>query len=386
MRYLGNKTRLLDSITDAARRIGFEGGTVCDLFAGSGVVSRHFRSLGHRVLSADLMESSHVFQRVFLELEEAPAFRKLDPSSLLADSYLLRETPPLEGDWGPTLAVLAHLEALPPAAGLLTTEYSPAGISGRGYFSPEVAGQLDAAIQQLREWRAEALIEELEECLLLAMIIDAADRKANISGTYGAFLKQWQPNSRGAVEYRLPRIENGPRGEAYHGDATDWISSVSAELLYLDPPYNNRQYASNYHLFEVICRLVREPDLEAFRSTIYGKTGLIPWGDKASKLCRKRECFESFRKVLSETQIPRLVISYNEEGILKEDDFRRLLSEYAGSQALELDSVLTRIAYPRFRSDRDGREARNGSVRRYTQVEGREPDQVHEWLYHVERR
>ena len=77
MRYLGNKTRLLPHIDRCARRIGFESGTVCDLFAGTGVVGRHLRAGGNRVLSTDLMHSSFVFQKVFLEVERGPGFVEL---------------------------------------------------------------------------------------------------------------------------------------------------------------------------------------------------------------------------------------------------------------------------------------------------------------------
>ncbi|MBT5738359.1 MAG: modification methylase, partial [Planctomycetes bacterium] len=74
MRWLGNKTPLLDEILLAAKRAGFRGGTVCDLFAGSGSVGRFFRASGYRVVSTDLMHCSLAFQKVYLECPGPPSF------------------------------------------------------------------------------------------------------------------------------------------------------------------------------------------------------------------------------------------------------------------------------------------------------------------------
>ncbi|MEM7262094.1 MAG: DNA adenine methylase [Planctomycetota bacterium] len=387
MRYLGNKTRLLDQITDAARGLGFERGTVCDLFAGSGVVSRHFRSLGNRVEACDLMESSYTFQRVFLEIECAPSFdallSKLDlPGELRRE----RETPTAPGDWTATFRVLDHLEFDGDGVdGLITRQYSTAGESERGYFRPEVARRIDRVIELVRQWEEAEWIGSIERDLLTAVLIDGADRRANISGTYGAYLKKWQSNSEGELRFALPEIPKGPKGRAHHGDACEVISEIEADLLYLDPPYNNRQYAANYHMFEVLVRAIRTDDPAALESSIYGKTGLVPWKDKASKLCSQRgtECRDAMHAILMSTRIPRLVISYSEEGILFRAEFKELLAEYAGRRVSDLGDVLSELSYRRFRSDADGRVSRTGAERQYKQLSGRNRNEVHEWLFHV---
>lgn len=392
MRYLGNKTRLLGAIVESAQRLGFERGTVCDLFAGSGVVGRHFRSLGNRVISTDTMASSFVFQRVFLELPGPPDFAQLrsrlefpEPSDL---SRIPEDSPFAEEAWLPALQVVRYLEdCLPEVDGFVTRQYSPDGAAGRGYFRPETARRLDAILVQLRDWSEAAWVDEGELAFLLAATIDAADRVANISGTYGAFLKKWQPNAFGSVQLRLPRLVNGPVGQAACEDATSWIESAEADLLYMDPPYNQRQYPANYHLMEVLARLPREPDLASFEASIYGKTGLIPYEDKRSDLCDRREtrCRDAFRSILQATTIPRLVVSYSEEGIIARDDFDELLAEYAGVAKSRLKNVLTEVSYPRFRSDADGRTSTKGVTRQYRQLPGRARDEVREWLFHVKK-
>ena len=394
MRYLGNKTQLLPHIDRCARRIGFTGGTVCDLFAGTGVVGRHLRAGGNRVLSTDLMYSSFVFQKVFLEVERGPDFaalrEQLDLPAPAALDRVRAGTMLTARQLSPALRVIRFLEEeLEPEEGILTRQYSPDGRAGRCYFRPEVARRVDAILLTLRRWRQLRWIREVEEMLLVAATIDAADRRANISGTYGAYLKSWQQNTLGQVLLRLPALVTGPKGSANRCDAFRWLGAVEADLLYIDPPYNHRQYPSNYHLLDVMARIVREPDLEAFERSIYGKTGLVPWKEQSSALCAQRgaRCRDAFRELLRATSIPRVIISYNEEGIISRVEFEEMLAEYAGLRRSRLHArdILTPVPYPRFRSDADGRVSRTGAGRSYKKLSGRNRDEVHEWLFHVAR-
>lgn len=395
MRYLGNKTPLLGEIVEAARDLGFEGGTVCDLFAGSGAVGRKFRQLGCRVLSTDLMHCSWVLQKVFLECPGPPRFSALEDLwgsvEPLGDERLAAAEPADPAAWEVLLRMLRWLEEeAPESTGLLTRQYSPAGVEKRGYLTAENARRIDGILEMVRKWREEGTITEGESMLLLASVIDASDRVANISGTYGAYLKSWQPNALQPLQLRVPDVVSGPIGEANRKDALEWIAGVEADLLYIDPPYNQRQYPANYHLLDVIVRLLEEPDLEALEAlerSIYGKTGLVPWQEQASPLCsrRRNDCHDAFATILEATTIPRVVISYNEEGIISREEFEAMLSSYSGVDFTRLKNPLREISHRRFRSDADGNIARTGAGRSYRQLEGRQTDEVHEWLFAVSR-
>lgn len=401
MRYLGNKTRLLPEIERAAGRLDFSRGTMVDLFAGSGVVSRFFRGRGNRVLSNDLMASSHLFQKLYLEWEAAPQFeslrRELDlPKCRIrhdSESGRRRQSEgetlnDLPGNWQATESLLAFMMTeIEPVEGVTYRQYSPGGASGRAYFRPERAAEIDGILTALRDWHRRAWIDTAELSFLIAILIDAADRRANISGTYGAYLKTWQANTGKALDLRRPQLVSGPLGRAHQGDALQFLPGVEADLLYLDPPYNGRQYPSNYHLFEVLTHLAFDEDLAAFEASIYGKTGLIPWRHKASKLCSQRgsECRDFMRELLMATEIPRVVISYSEEGILDADDFDEILAEYADIPVSKLGRRREDISYRRFRSDADGRVASTGAERQYKTVPGRDRNEVCEWLYFVSR-
>jgi len=255
------------------------------------------------------------------------------------------------------------------------------------YVTEENAGRIDAMLLALREARAEGILEDLEADLLLAVVIDAFDRVANISGTYGAFLKRWQTNALKPVRLVLPPVVEGPVGRGACEDALEWIEGIEADLLYIDPPYNNRQYPANYHLLDVVARIPTEADLESFEASIYGKTGLLPWKERGSPLCSRRgsQCRDAFASILERTSIPRVVISYNEEGIISREEFEEMLAAYAGVARSRLGSVLREIPYRRFRSDADGNVSSIGTGRQYREVPGRARDEVHEWLFAVSR-
>lgn len=387
MRYLGNKRRLLGHIVECAERLGFRSGTVCDLFAGSGVVGRHFRALGNRVIAADLMDCSHVFQKVFLELEGPPQFEglaaRIDLGPPRSDERIPADSPFPGSQWAQASRVARYLEEIvPPRAGTLTRQFSPAGSAQRLYFRPEAAARLDGWLQALREWSASGWLADGESHFLLAAIIDAADRVANISGTYGAFLKTWQANAYRAVELSFPALVAGPRGQANRVDALEWLPDVEADLLYVDPPYNQRQYPANYHVLELIARLPFAADVDRLEAELYGKTGLMPWQDRASPLCSAGKCVEAFRRLLQSTRIPRVLISYSEEGLMTREQFAELLGAYSGGAP---EDFLTTVSHPRFRSDADGRVSRSGARRQYRQLAGRARDEVHEWLFHARK-
>ena len=387
MRWLGNKGPLLAQIHEAALTAGFRGGTVCDLFAGSGSVGRFFRSQGCRVLSTDLMNCSHVFQKAYLESDGPPRFEGLKqhweqrpPAPLERLVNLEEET----GDsWIPFLKLVRYLEeGLPSEEGMLYRQFSVAGEAQRNYLSPENAARLDGILNQLRAWRISEALTENELWILLASCIDAADRVANISGTYGAYLKTMQGSAMRSLELRAPALVTGPVGAAHREDALEWISTIECELLYIDPPYNQRQYPANYHLPEIISLLPFEESEQRLEETIYGKTGLIPWKDKASPLCSRRgeECFRSMRQLLKEAKADIVVFSYSEEGILERSELEKILQDWSGSGGSS-SLTLMEIPYRRFRSDAQKPREPGEQKRTFRPAPGRSADEVHEWLF-----
>jgi adenine-specific DNA-methyltransferase len=203
---------------------------------------------------------------------------------------------------------------------------------------------------------------------------------ANISGTYGAYLKSWQVNTEQTWDLKLPAItarRGGGRCRAFRRDANALVRHLRGEVLYLDPPYNHRQYAANYHVRDVIAEIAAITDqkvLQDYEAQLYGKTGLRPWKQQASAFCQgrggrfKSPCYHAFRDLVlsARERVAAVVVSYNEEGILSLEEISAVLAEFAGSA----------------RGFDEGRDFMEIS-QRYRVLSGRRRDEVREWLFYA---
>lgn len=354
MRYLGNKTRLVPFLLETVERIGIQPGIACDPFAGTASVGRALKLAGWQVHCGDLMALSYALQVARVELDRSPRFA----SALLPDGDSAR------GRVGyPTF--LGRLLRLPPRDGFLAANFAPSGdgdsCEGRMYFTPENARRIDAIRERVGGWGAEGTIDRRRAQLLLATLILAADRVANTTGVYASFVKTWQPNARRPLELRP--ISTAPRAPeaagpctAFRGDARALVERVGTiDLLYLDPPYNQRQYPAYYHVPELLA-IGWDPPPE-----LRGKTGLIPDGDRRSAWCRSGACEDALRELLESADARHVLLSYNDEGLMLPDRIEAILRERGVADSYRR---FTR-PYRRYRSDADGpgRSYRRDGVR-----------------------
>lgn len=355
MRYIGNKTRLLGFIRRVLRARGIGPGSAVDPFTGTASVASELKRLGFRVIASDIMEYAYVFGRAYVEVAAEPGFGGL------------------AGEIGPAAKglenVVAHLNRIPPETGFIHAHYTPAGAEGarhgRMYFTPENAARIDAVRATLHRWRAAGSIEDDAYYLLLAALIEAADRVANTAGVYASFIKSWQPNALAPLELRAPRLIRGNGCLAARRDALDLAAELEPfDLLYLDPPYNARQYPGYYHIPELLATgwFDEAPELR-------GKTGLVPDDDKRSDWARRSRCEEVFEALVATAPWRRIVMSYNAEGIIPEATIERVLRTYGRARTYRRYAM----RYRRYRSDADGEN------RRYR------GDDVVEYLYCVDR-
>jgi adenine-specific DNA-methyltransferase len=320
MRYIGNKTRLLPFILRTLKRSGIGVGSVHDAFAGTASVSRALKEKGWRVHSSDLLMSSYVFQRAYVVAEA------VDPS----------------------LVDLARaLSSLPPREGFISEHFSPSqpgGAGGRMYFTPENAGRIDAAREELEVWRKAEKIDEDCYYLLLAAIIEGADRVANTAGVYASYMKRWQTNAKRRFEVvpELP-VRGAQPAHAALMDATEAARSIGeVDLLYIDPPYNSRQYVAYYHIPEILARGWSDT-VPAIR----GKVGLLAGEEGRSQWSHGRRVQKLFSALLAATGARHALISFNSEGHLAPDRLQSLLT--AVSVNAEVAHYTQR--YRRYRAD-----------------------------------
>jgi len=285
-------------------------------------------------------------------------------------------------------------ELLEPREGIIFRSYSPSGLAGRMYFTDENGRRIDAILAVLRSSLEKDLLSRTELYLLLALLIDAADRVANISGTYGAYLKKWQASSRARLSLRpFEIVESALDHRAYRRDANELISELEGDVLYIDPPYNSRQYPANYHVLEVIAEYPEVEDSTAYEASLYGKTGLRPYAEERSLYCIEPGARRSshghagsaLHHLINTANVDHIVVSYNEEGILGIDDIVEFLAEFSGARPSKVRGDLRPVGHRRFRSDRD-RDGSDGQGKRsYRRLEGRGRDEIEEWLFYARR-
>jgi adenine-specific DNA-methyltransferase len=327
MRYIGNKTRLLPFILRTLEKERIAVGSVHDAFAGTASVSRALKSEGWRVYSSDLLMSSYVFQRAYVVADAA------DPSI----SEMAKE-----------------LAQVPPVTSFISRHFSPAGGSasaGRMYFTPENAGRIDASRETLEKWRKERALRDEDYYLLLAAIIEGADRVANTAGVYASYMKRWQPNARRPFEIvpELP-VKGTVPARAYLMDAADAAKEIGeVDLLYIDPPYNSRQYVAYYHIPEILARGWSDT-VPAIR----GKVGLLAGEEGRSQWSHGRRVQRLFSGLLADSGAKYALVSFNSEGHLKPEALESLLGKASA------DGKVSRFSqrYRRYRadSDREGRQ------------------------------
>jgi adenine-specific DNA-methyltransferase len=272
----------------------------------------------------------------------------------------------VEGRDAPALAdIVAYLNGLDPLPDFVHRHFSPEGSGGREhgrmYFTPENAARIDHIRNRIEEWRRAGRIGDDAFHLLLAALLEAADAVANTTGVYASFVKSWQPNARRRLRLKVPAIHEGNGCRAERKDALELVADLEPfDLLYLDPPYNNRQYPGYYHVPELIAEgwFDGEPELR-------GKTGLAPDTEKRSDWSRAGKCEEAFETLVATARWRHLVMSYNDEGIIPEATIERVLREHGRKGTYRRYSR----SYKRYRSDADSEE------RKY------KGDRVSEYLY-----
>jgi len=329
MKYIGNKYRLLPFIDRVINEEKLPSkGVFCDIFTGTTSVAQFYKKKGYKLVTCDIMYYSYVFQYAYIKVNSCPSFSKLlqnekgimDIKKQIQSSSLIKENENKEN----LQAVLNFLNNLQGEEGFIYLNYAPTGSSSgkyqRQFFSDENAKRIDAIRNRVQFWKDSDWINEEEFFILLASLIDAADFVANISGTYGAFLKIWRSMALKSLNLLLPNlIESKFDHEIHLDDANKLIRIIKCDILYLDPPYNTRQYAANFHVLETIAKWDNPK--------IYGKTGLRPYNGQKSDYNINGKCEEKFTDLIKNADCEYILMSYNNEGIIREKVIKEVLSE-----------------------------------------------------------
>lgn len=311
MNYIGSKHKLnpwiLECISQSVSKPLNEA-VFCDLFAGTGAVGRNFKPLAKQVIANDVEFYSYI----------------------LLKNYIGNHTP-LDYE-----KFIKQLNELPPKKGFIFENYSENGHAKRLYFSETNGKKIDTIRLEIERWKADKTIQEEMYYFLLASLIESADKVANTASVYGAYLKKIKTSAAKPLVLEPAHFTETTNPHlVYQEDANTLIKKISGDILYLDPPYNARQYGANYHLLNTIAKF------DTF--VPQGKTGLRSY--EKSKYCKKGEVAKSFEDLIKNAQFQYVFLSYNNEGLMTEEEVKTIMSRY-GNYTLKTKK------YQRFKADK----------------------------------
>ncbi|EUB40149.1 DNA adenine methylase, partial [Fusobacterium sp. CM1] len=197
----------------------------------------------------------------------------------------------------------------------------------------------DAIRQELEKLYKNKEINEHQYNYFLASLINSIDKHANTASVYGAFLKSLKKSAVKDFELELlPIIDGNKDGKVYNEDINILIKKIKGDILYLDPPYNARQYSANYHLLETISKYDNP--------IIKGKTGLRDYSNQKSKFCSKSQVNQVFEDLILNADFKYIFLSYNDEGLMSLETIKEIMKKYGEYKCFTTN-------YKRFRADKE---------------------------------
>ncbi len=316
--YIGNKRKLLGLIGRAVASTGIAGGRFVDFFAGSGVVSRFAKRAGFETIANDWEPYALSLNRCWIEQNAPPTFARL----------------------GGYDRAIATLNALPGIVGWVTTHLCPDDdehpdpLRDRMFYTRANGMKIDAIRMQIQSWFDAGQIDDAELHCLLAPMMYASCYTANTSGVFKGFHNGWGGQT-GTALYRIRSafalraatfFDNGQPNRATQLDATQLARSLRSDqspidIAYLDPPYNQHPYASNYHVLNSIA-LWDRPTISAKISPRMKSAIRDDWRiDRRSAYNYRGEADRAFGELLNAIDAKFILVSYSTDGMIPLERF-----------------------------------------------------------------
>lgn len=295
IKYIGSKRLLIDTITEMVGEC--EGvHTVLDLFSGTSRVGQALKRAGYKVSANDYTSYAHALARCYIEADE--------------ESYL-----------APTQRLIEELRGTVGKPGYFTETFCERS----RYVHPSNGELVDA----MRERILEMALEPLQEAILLVSLMEATDRVDSTTGVQMAYLKQWAARALKPLQLRVPKLIAGG-GRAFRADAITFASSgkARADLVYLDPPYNQHAYLGNYHVWESL--------VTWDKPEVYGiACKRIDCKERKSPFNSKRKIHEAMSTVVAHVDAKYVLVSFNNEGFISREEMVTLLETRGPVEVIE---------------------------------------------------
>lgn len=315
MNYIGSKFTLSSFLEENIKQTLKESDSknlsecvFCDLFTGTAAVSKIFKTQVNKIIANDKEYYSFVLAKNYIK----------NHKTIKRKSELIE--------------ILNNLEKV---KSKISFNYSTCGNEKRQYFSESNAMKIDAIRSKIEEWKNEDFINEEEYFFLLASLLESADKVANTASVYGAYLKHIKKSAQKELILKSAEFEiNENKHDIFNEDANTLIKKIKGDILYLDPPYNSREYGANYHLLNTIALY------DDF--TPKGKTGLREY--EKSNWCKKDKVYKELENLIKNADFKFIFLSYNDEGLLSLNQIKEIFEKYG---KYDLKSKI----YKRFKAD-----------------------------------
>lgn len=288
IKYIGSKRTLLPVVLEAVAAMP-NCHTVLDLFSGTSRVGHALKRAGYRVIAND---------------HNAYA-------ATLARCYVAADLEVLERD---ARRLLAEFDALPGRPGWFTQTFCERS----RFFQPHNGARVDA----IRDAIAAKQLEPELEAVMLVALMEAADRVDSTCGLQMAYLKQWAPRANNPLSLRLPDLlPRAPagKGEAHQLDALAAAQRFTVDIAYLDPPYNQHSYLSNYHVWESLVLWDKPETYGIACKRVDCRTRKSPFNSK-------RRFHEALTGLIASLDAKLLLVSFNNEGYVSREDMEAMLA------------------------------------------------------------
>ena len=307
-RYIGSKKSLLNQIQKVILEYyGKDRCEIADIFGGTGVVAEHFLNQGYDVIVNDLLYSNFVAYQTWIsnaEINEKKVeefinkYNEID-STKLKDNYFSK-------------------------------------IYGGKYFSNNDAKKIGYIREELEKEKSN--LTDREYFAILTSLMYATDKIANTVGHFEHYLSK-KPIDRG-LNLRMPFITKGRKSKSkiYNTDANDLIKKIKSDIVYIDPPYNARQYINFYHVLENLAKWEKPTEFEGVSMKF--KRDELKSGYSKSKAPKLME------DLINNAKCKLIIVSYNNtynaksgasNNKISEEELYNILSKKGKTNIIEID-------------------------------------------------